>query len=190
MTTSTRVTAEQLAAMPSDGNRWELVAGELRKMTPAGWKHGAIAGRLHTWLGSHVQQNDLGLVLAAETGFFLSRAPDTVRAPDVAFLSKDRVRSLPTDETFWPGVPNLVIEVISPKDRSGEIDEKVKAWLDGGSSMVWLVNSAWGTVTVYRSITQITTLTENDELTGEDVIEGFHCRVGDIFAGLEGPSAG
>jgi len=190
MTTSDLVTAEQLAAMPSDGHRWELVAGELRKKTPAGWKHGAIAGRLHIWLGSHVEQNDLGLVLAAETGFFLSRDPDTIRAPDIAFLSKSRAQSLPSNETFWPGVPALAVEVVSPNDRSGEVDEKVKAWLDGGSQMVWVVNPAWQTVTVYRSATRITTLTENDELSGEDVIEGFSCRVGDIFAGLAGPAAG
>ncbi len=190
MTTSTRVTAEQLATMPSDGNRWELVAGELRKMTPAGWKHGAIAGRLHVWLGNHVEQNHLGLVLAAETGFFLSRDPDTVRAPDIAFLSQDRLKSLPLQEAFWPGIPNLAVEVVSPSDRSGEIDEKVKAWLDAGSSMVWVVNPARQNVTVYRSATQITTLTEKDELSGEDVVEGFCCRVGDIFASFTGPSGG
>jgi Uma2 family endonuclease len=182
MTASTRVTAEQLAAMPSDGHRWELVAGELKKMTPAGWKHGAIASRLNTWLGSHVEGNDLGVILAAETGFFLSRDPDTVRAPDVAFLTKERLSDLSTDETYWPGAPNLAVEVVSPGDRSGEVDEKVKAWLDAGTTLVWVVNPAWKTVTVYRSATQITTLTENDELRGEDVIEGFCRRVGDIFA--------
>jgi Uma2 family endonuclease len=189
MTTSVRVTAEQLAAMPSDGHRWELVAGELREMTPAGWKHGAITGRLHIWLGRHVEQNDLGMVLAAETGFCLSRDPDTVRAPDIAFLAKARAQSFPSDETYWPGVPDLAVEVVSPGDRSGEIDEKVKAWLDAGASMVWLVNPAWRSVTVYRSATQITTLTENDELSGEEVIEGFRCRVGDLFARLAGPAA-
>jgi len=189
MTTSTRVTAEQLAAMPSDGHRWELVAGELRKMTPAGWKHGAIAGRLHGWLFEFVDRNSLGIVLAAETGFTLARDPDTVRAPDIAFLHKGRLPDSPPEETFWPGVPDLAVEVVSPNDRSGEVDEKVKAWLDGGTRMVWLVNPAWQTVTVYRSATQITTLTENDELSGEDVIEGFCCRVGDIFAQLAGPTA-
>lgn len=69
------------------------------------------------------------------------------------------------------------------------MDEKVKARLDGGTSMVWVVNPASQTVTVYRSATQITTLTENDELTGGEVVEGFCCRVGDIFAQLTGPAA-
>ncbi|MHB8901807.1 MAG: Uma2 family endonuclease [Thermoguttaceae bacterium] len=190
MTVLTRVTADQLAAMPDDGNRWELIAGELRKMTPAGWKHGAIAGRLHGWLHTHVAARSLGMVLAAETGFRLARDPDTVRAPDVAFLRQDHLPDPLPDETYWPGAPDLAVEVVSPNDRSGEIDEKVKAWLNGGCRMVWLVNPAWRTVTVYRSATQITTLTENEELSGEDVVQGFRCPVGDIFADLAGPSAG
>ena len=188
MTTSTRVTAEQLAEMPSDGNRWELVAGELRKMTPAGWKHGAIAGRLHGWLFKHVSARSLGVVLAAETGFLLADDPDTVRAPDVSFLRNDRLRDPLPQGTYWPGAPDLAVEVISPNDRSGEIDEKVRAWLEAGTSMVWVVNPAWRTVTVYRSATQIATLTENDELSGENVVEGFRCRVGDIFAQLASPA--
>ncbi len=189
MTTSVRVTAEQLAAMPSDGHRWELVAGELRKMTPAGWKHGAIVGRLHGWLFNHANTHSLGIVLAAETGFLLTDDPDTVRAPDVSFLRNEHLCDPLPDAAYWPGAPDLAVEVVSPGDRSGEIDEKVKAWLDAGASMVWLVNPAWRSVTVYRSATQITTLTENDELSGEDVIEGFRCRVGDIFARLAGPAA-
>ncbi len=187
MTLLTRVTADQLAAMPNDGHRRELVAGELRKLTPAGWKHGAIVGRLHGWLFKHVSIHSLGVVLAAETGFLLTDDPDTVRAPDISFLGNARLRSPLPDETYWPGAPDLAVEVVSPSDRAGDIDEKVKAWLDGGCSMVWLVNPAWRTVTVYRSATRITTLTENDELIGEDVVEGFRCRVGDIFAG---PTAG
>jgi len=190
MTTSTRVTAEQLAMMPSDGNRWELVAGELRKMTPAGWKHGAIAGRLHGWLFEHVSVRSLGVVLAAETGFLLRRDPDTVRAPDISFLSNARLRDPLPDDTFWPGTPDLAVEVVSPNDSRRDIDEKVKAWLDAGTHLVWVVNPAVQTVTVYRSATQITTLTENDELSGEDVIAGFRCRVGDIFARLTDPSDG
>jgi len=122
-------------------------------------------------------------------GFLLSRDPDTVRAPSIAFLRSARLPDPLPDETFWPGAPDLAVEVVSPTDRSGEIDKKVKAWLDAGTSMVWVVNPAWRTVTVYRSSTQIATLTENDELSGEDVVEGFRCRVGDIFAQFSGPSA-
>ena len=188
MATSTPVTAEQLAAMPDDGNRWELVAGELIMMTPAGWKHGAIAGRLQAWLASHVEENDLGLVFAAETGFRLSRNPDTIRAPDVAFVAKGRLTSLPTQEVFWPGVPDLAVEVVSPNDRARYVEEKVKAWLEAGCAMVWVVDPEPETVTVHRATGRPATLSGQDELSGEEVVEGFCCPVGALFAQLGGPA--
>ncbi len=181
MSTKTLVTAEQLLRMPDDGYRYELVAGELRKMTPAGWRHGLVGGRLRSLLGGHVLQNELGEVFLAETGFLLARDPDTVRAPDIAFIRKGRLPAHPPEEAYWPGAPDLAVEVVSPGDTVGEIDEKVKAWLDAGAVMVWVVNPKWQNVTVYRSATDIKVLTENDELAGEDTVPGFRCRVGDIF---------
>jgi len=182
MTTTTPVTADQLLRMPDDGYRYELVAGEIRKMTPAGWKHGAIGGRLRSLLGQHILEHQLGEIFLAETGFLLARDPDTVRAPDIAFIHKDHLPATSPEEAFWPGAPDLAVEVVSPGDTQGQIDEKVKAWLDAGSALVWVVNPAWRNVTVYRSAVDIKTLTENDELTGQDTLPGFRCRVGEIFA--------
>lgn len=129
-------------------------------------------------------QNELGEVLLAETGFLLSRDLDTVRAPDIAFIHNNHLSATVPEETFWPGAPDLAVEVLSPGDTSGEIDEKVKAWLDSGTTVVWVVNPAWRNVTVYRSPTDVKILTENDELTGEDAVGGFRCRVGDIFVNV------
>ncbi len=168
--------------MPDDGHRYELVAGELRKMTPAGWRHGTVAGHLHALLGPHVIAEGLGQVLGADPGFLLARDPDTVRAPDIAFIRKERLEGDLPEEAFWPGSPDLAVEVVSPGDTTGEVDEKVGSWLEGGARMVWLVNPKWRSVTVYRSATDIRTLTENDELDGGDVVPGFRCRVGEIFA--------
>ena len=182
MSTATSVTAEQLLRMPDDGCRYELIAGVLRKMTPAGWRHGIIAGRLHGWLAKHTDQQSLGFIVSAETGFLLSRAPDTVRAPDIAFIRKDRLAAAPPEEAFWPGAPDLAVEVVSPDDTLREVDEKARAWLDAGTAMVWVVNPRRRSVTVYRSASDIKTLTEDDELRGEDTVAGFRCRVGDIFA--------
>ena len=89
MSTTTLVTADQLLHMPKDGYRYRLVAGELQKMTPAGWRHGDIGGRLSAMMASHIVDNQLGKIFAAETGFLLSRDPDTVRAPDISFIHKD-----------------------------------------------------------------------------------------------------
>jgi Uma2 family endonuclease len=167
--------------MPDDGYRYELVAGELRKRVPAGWRHGATGGQLQGWPARHIQERRLGRVFLADTGFLLARDPDTVRAPDIAFIHKDHLPATEPEEAFWPGAPDLAVEVVSPGDTLGEIDEKVKAWLDAGAMMVWVVNPKWHNVTVYRSATDIRTLTKNGELDGEEVVPGFRCRIGDIF---------
>ena len=184
MSEPTLVTAEQLLRMPDDGYRYELVAGELRRRSLAGWKEGAVGGELLGLLGMYVMETNLGRVLGTSTGFLLARDPDTVRAPGIAFLGKNRLQGEDPGDAFWPGAPDLAVEIPSPGDTTGEVDEKVGAWLDAGASMVWVVNPRWRSVTVYRSATEIKTLTENDELDGEDVVPGFHCRVGDIFVNL------
>ena len=90
---------------------------------------------------------------------------------------------LGSDEAYWPGPPDLAVEVVSPTDTVAEVDDKVKAWLDAGAMMVWVVNPRWRSVTVYRSAANIKTLTENEDLSGEDVVPGFRCRVAEIFGG-------
>ena len=185
----TPITAEEFATMSCQGHRLELVDGRQKKTRFLPWKHGVVAGNLHIRLAEAVENSRAGLVLASGTGFLLGRTPDTVRAPTISFVHVDCTSERLPEGYFWPGSPDLAVEVVSPNDRSGEVDEKVKAWLVGGASMVWVVNPAWQTVTVYRSATQITTLTENDELSGGEVVQGFCCRVGDIFAQLVGPVA-
>lgn len=181
MSVTTPVTADQLLRMPDDGHRYELVAGNLRKMTLASWEHGAVASRLHGWLAIHIERNDLGMIFSAETGFLLSRDPDTVRAPDIGFLQKAHIPDPLPEQAFWPGPPDLVVEVVSPGDTMGEVDDKVKSWLDAGASLVWVVNPKSRTVTVHRSATEIGILTAGDELRAEDLLPGFHCRVGEMF---------
>ena len=161
---------------------YELNAGELRKMSPAGWKHGWIAGRLHIWMGRHIEEHNLGVVFEGETGFLLASDPDTVRAPDIAFIRRERFPAQPPAEAFWPGAPDLAVEVVSPGDTIHEVDDKVKTWLDAGAKMVWVVNPKSRSVTVYRSAEQVKILTENEDLSGEDVVEGFRCKVRDIFS--------
>ena len=151
-------------------------------MSPAGWKHGWIAGRLHIWMGRHIEEHNLGVVFEGETGFLLASDPDTVRAPDIAFIRRERFPAQPPAEAFWPGAPDLAVEVVSPGDTIHEVDDKVKTWLDAGAKMVWVVNPKSRSVTVYRSAEQVKILTENEDLSGEDVVEGFRCKVRDIFS--------
>jgi Uma2 family endonuclease len=184
MTVETLATAEELLAMPDDGFHYELVEGEIRQMSPAGIVHGLVASQLDRLLGQHAFLNKLGATLTAEPSFRLSRDPDTVRVPDIAFIRRDRLRRRDRREACWPGAPDLAVEVLSPNDTPSEVDEKVSAWLDAGAAMVWVVNPAARSVTVSRRSAPIQTLTEQDELDGQDVVPGFRCRVSEIFETL------
>ena len=181
-TTTTLTTAEDLLRMPDDGFRYELIEGMLKKMSPAGYKHGVIIVRLTRLLANHVDAQHLGQVTAAETGFRLAQNPDTVRAPDIAFVKADRIPTDKIPQTFWPGAPDLAVEVLSPNDIAEEVEEKVNDYLGHGCSMVWVVSPKQKTITVFCSKTDITILSENDLLDGRDVVPGFQCSVQEIFA--------
>ena len=176
------MTADELLALPRGEFRYELVNGELKKMSPAGQKHGRIIVRLTEPLAKHVRENQLGQVYAAETGFKLKSNPDTVRAADIAVVRKERLDLVGETESYWPGAPDLAVEVNSPFDTVREVEKKVMEWLEFGSRSVWVVSSKLHTVTVYRSLTEIVVLTENDTLDGGDIVPGFKISIADIFS--------
>jgi Uma2 family endonuclease len=168
--------------MPDDGYRHELVKGELIRMAPAGFQHGEVAMNIGAPLHEYVKSHDLGRVYAAETGFILARDPDTVRAPDAAFIRQERVEKAGRAKGYWIGAPDLAVEVVSPGDTVSEVEEKVTEWLAAGTEVVWVVSPKLRTVTVYRSLTDIVTLTEKDTLDGGAVVPGFQIDVAKIFA--------
>jgi Uma2 family endonuclease len=129
-TTKPLITADYLLRTPNLG-RCELVGGELIRMTPAGYEHGSIIINISTPLAIFVSRAGLGRVCGAETGFHIAYDPDTVRAPDVAFVAADRLPS-PLPKGFFPGPPDLAVEVISPDDRDSEVLSKVQNWLEAG----------------------------------------------------------
>ncbi len=176
------MTADELLALPRGEFRYELVNGELKKMSPAGQKHGRITVRLTLPLAKHVQDLQLGEVYAAETGFKLKSNPDTVLAADIAFVRKERLKALGETESYWPGAPDLAVEVNSPSDTVREVEQMVAEWLEFGTRLVWVVSSKLQTVTVYRSLTDIAVLTEKDTLDGGDVLPDFKIQVKEIFA--------
>lgn len=174
-------TAEDLLSMPDDDFRYELIKGELKKMAPASHQHGRITMNISGPLDHHVRTNNLGLVFAAETGFKLRSNPDTVRAPDVAFVGRESMRRVGEVKGYWPGAPDLVAEVVSPGDIYTEVEEKVLEWLEAGAQVVLVINPRKCAVSVYRSLTNIVILTEQDTLDLSYVVPGLRMAVKDIF---------
>ncbi len=182
VTQHTLLTADDLAKQPDDGTRYELVRGVLEKMPPAGFEHGICAAEIGSKLNVHVKTHKLGYVCGAETGFKIAQNPDTVRAPDAAFVSQASIEQQGIVRGYWEGAPDLAIEVISPNDTYAEVAEKVDEWLTAGCTMVWVINPRRETVEVYRANEDFVLLHGTDTLDGSDVVEGFQCRVQDIFA--------
>jgi len=174
------LTADDLFLMEENGP-CELVRGEVIRMSPAGGLHGKLTIRIGALLDAYVRPRHLGVVCGAETGFILERDPDTVRGPDVSFVSRDRIPPEGEPEGYWPFAPDLAVEVISPNDLYREIEQKVEDYLRAGVRLVWIVNPGTRTITTYRPSSEAHILRIGDTLTGADVIPGFDVSVSEVF---------
>ena len=174
------MTADELLAMPDDGFRYELVRGELRKMSPGNHYHGECALAIGSSLRVFARANRLGRTYGAETGFRMAR--DHVLAPDAAFVRAERAAIVRRDTPgFFPGHPDLAVEVISPHDRYREVDEKTAEWLAAGALAVIVVNPRNKTVRIHRPHGDVVTLGEDDVLEVQDVVPGWRMPVSEIF---------
>ncbi len=180
-TTQKLMTADELLAMPDDGFRYELVRGELRKIAPSSPDHGEFAARTTTPLAVHVFTNRLGVIYIADTGFMLESDPDHVRAPDAAFVRRERVHLGRGRRGYFPGAPDVAIEVISPGDTYTDVDEKVGDYLDAGTQAVIVINPRNRTARVHFSRNDVVLLTVDDTLDISGVVEGWSMPVRDIF---------
>ena len=176
MTAPSLLTAEELLHLSIPDKRVELIRGVLVVREPAGARHGRIVVKVTFELGTFVRAHGLGVVYAAGTGFTLARGPDTVRAPDVAFIRQDR---LPAPEPIgFPELgPDLVVEVLSPGDRPGEVLAKVAHWLSAGTRLVWIIDPDRRIARIYREDGSETIVTADQALDGEDVLPGFATRL-------------
>jgi Uma2 family endonuclease len=173
------MTAEQLFAL-GDSGRCELVRGELIHMTPTGYDHGWISGNIVWALRSFVKSRGLGRVLSSEVGFLIARDPDTVLAPDVAFVRAERDPP-GGQKQFFPGAPDLAVEVLSPNDRASDVNAKVQTWLDAGAVVVLVVDPQTQTVAVHRQPREVHILGRDDVLTIADLLPEFSLPVKEIF---------
>jgi Uma2 family endonuclease len=162
------------------GQRVELVEGVPVEMAPTSDLHGEIAGLITFYLIGYVLEHDLGSVRSAETGFLISRDPDAVRAADVAFISKERGAQITDRDKYTPFPPDLAVEVVSPSDRAGSIQEKIRDYLEVGVRLLWVIHPQTQQVVVYTATSQ-TTLSMGDTLTGGEVLPGFALPLAKLF---------
>ena len=175
------MTLDELYELPDDELRYELVNGWLVSEPPPGVRHGHTITNLAMLLGAHVRAHKAGVVLSGDTGFILHRSPDTVRAPDIAFVRLERYQALDDKRLAMPGAPDLAIEILSPGDRRGEIHAKVADYLEAGTALVWVVDPDSEQVFSYRSLFEPQCHSGSDTLTAGDLLPGFSIEVDDIF---------
>lgn len=173
--------AEDLWNLPDDGMRHELVAGQLRTMTPAGAEHGRVAMTAGRLLSVHVQATGTGVTFGAETGFVLGSDPDTVRAPDAAFVAKTRADAVGRTVKFWPGPPDFAVEVVSPGDSFSEVESKAMGWVAAGVAATIVLDPARRSATVYGAQGDVRVFTEG-ELDLSNAVPGWRVAVADFFA--------
>jgi Uma2 family endonuclease len=174
------MTAEELERLDLPEKSTELVRGRLIVREPPGFYHGHVAARLLFVLGQHVYARDLGWLFSQDTGFKIASNPDTVRAPDVAFTSRERLQVI-QQRGYGTLAPDLVAEVMSPDDRPGEVLSKIGDWLAAGVKLAFVIDPARREARVYRADGSQDVVTESGLLDGEDVLPGFSCRLGDFL---------
>ncbi|MBL0169824.1 MAG: Uma2 family endonuclease [Gemmatimonadaceae bacterium] len=187
--TAVGMTAEQLLGYEAPGKRVELVRGQLIVREPAGFYHGSLTLRIGVALTNHLarereargRSHTRGRLATADPGFTLARRPDTVRAPDIAYVSRERFGG-PMPDGFPELAPDLAVEVLSPTDRTGAIVAKVGDWLSAGTQLVWVVDPPRESVVVYRADGSVDVLGVNDTLSGDALLPGFALSLRELFA--------
>ena len=181
-TTDTKLlTAEDLLRLDSKGVRGELIRGVLCKTMPAGQEHGETVVKLGYRMMAFIEPRKLGRLTASDSGVRLERDPDTVREPDIAFFSAEKIPPGVRVRGYAEVAPDLVVEIVFPNDSLREVNDKARMWLSYGVSLVWVVHLDSRTVEVHREGQRVSRLTESDILDGEDVLPGFACGVGEFF---------
>ncbi len=183
--TTKLMTAEEFfdwANRPENWNRnCDLVRGEIVEMPRPGKRHGFVCGNIARILGIYTAQRKKGYVCTNDAGVVVERDPDTVRGPDI-MLFEDVTSYEELEIKFAQEPPLLAVEVLSPNDKPAEVQERIDQQLQFGTRLVWLVDPDKRNVTVYRPGQEPYVVTENEELTGENVLPSFRCRVAEFFA--------
>jgi Uma2 family endonuclease len=175
------LTAEEFWRLPnpSDGSQQELVRGEIITMPPPGGRHGVSCNKTGRRLGNFVEDHDRGTVTANNTGFITERGPDSVRGPDIAYWSKEKLPVVPLGYTEI--APDMLVEVLSPSNTTEQILAKLREYFARGVPLVWVIAPEDRTLTVYQTPEEGRLLCETATVTGDGVLPGFTCRVSDLL---------
>ena len=176
------MTAEEVFALPESDVQYELVRGQLREVQMAGWQHGSVEANIIAILVTDPVARSVGRTVSGDTAFVLARDPDTVRIPDVAFVRHERLPP-PLVSGRAALAPDLAVEIRSPNDRSGEVQQKVADYFAAGVQLVWLVDPDERTVEAWTSGGLDRRCTAAETIDGGTVIPGLRCPVARFFEG-------
>jgi Uma2 family endonuclease len=171
-------TIDDLLKMPDDGMKHELVDGEIL-VSPTGVRHSEVAGRILYVIATFLEESPIGKVLTPDVGIWLSDG--NLRSPDVTFVRNEKFPEGKSPDTFGEFVPDLAVEVLSPRDSMRQVAAKIGEFLDCGIGLVWLVDPANETVTIYRSLSDTEQLSRGDTIGGGGVLPGFTSPVARFF---------
>jgi Uma2 family endonuclease len=176
-------TADELLKLPTgEGECYELIEGELQVMTPAGAEHGRVAATAALLLGMHVHATKSGVIFGAETGFILASDPDTVRAPDAAYVSNAHADAVGRTPKFWPRAPDFAVEIVSPDDSRRYVRSKALSWLDADVNAVLVLDPPSRSATVYRASDDARAYADGEDIDLSDAVPGWVVAVSDFFA--------
>ena len=181
MQTAVLMTGEELLNLPEGGKKYELVKGELIEKIPSGGTHSELSAIIVRFLLNFIWGRDFGKIFGAETGFYLARDPDIVRAPDVAFMTLERWQAQPFPEKFLEGAPDLAVEIVSPNDRADEIRDKIFDFFDAGCRLIWVVYPRQNLVVAHFPDGTARTYRRTDTLDGGEVLPGFTLELTGLF---------
>lgn len=173
-----RATIEDLMRMPEDGQKYELVDGEI-VVSPTGYRHSSVGMRIGHLIQEFLDEHPLGGIAGADLGVVFENGD--LRSPDLTFIRNEKIPAGDAEKRFLEIVPDLVVEVLSPSDSMRFVGHKIGEFLESGVPIVWLVDPEQRTVTVYRSLSNTERYTSEDTIIADPVLPGFSCTVSRFF---------
>ena len=174
------MTADELLRSGIRHKSTELVRGKLVVREPPGTHHGRVQSNLHFRVAAFVHAHRLGAVFGQDTGFRIASDPDTVRAPDLAFVRQERVALIPL-RGYAAMAPDLVAEIVSPDDRPAEVLGKVAEWISAGVETAWVIDPERRAAQVFRADGTVVVIKPAGWLDGEQLRPGFSCALEELF---------